>query len=151
MSQFLKIKHSINICHISSFCLENSDYNMYFFSKESIIITRHTLYLIATSWISTLNFLLGFVLYYVVFPTQPQYFELGINSCFHYYYYYYYYYYFYGSWGLNSGHSSKVDALSPEPHIQSILMWLFSRWGLMNYLSRLASNHNSPDLSLPSS
>jgi hypothetical protein len=31
------------------------------------------------------------------------------------------------------------------------LFWVFWRWGLMNYLPRLASNLNLPDLSLPSS
>jgi hypothetical protein len=30
------------------------------------------------------------------------------------------------------------------------LLWLFWRWGLMNYLSRLASKCNPPNLSLPS-
>jgi hypothetical protein len=38
-----------------------------------------------------------------------------------------------------------------EPQLQSILLWLLWRWGLMNYLPELASNLNPPDLSLPSS
>jgi hypothetical protein len=38
-----------------------------------------------------------------------------------------------------------------EPHLLSILLWLFWRWGLTNYLLRLASNNNPPNLSLPSS
>jgi hypothetical protein len=31
------------------------------------------------------------------------------------------------------------------------LLWLFWRWGLLNYLPRLASNHDPPNLSIPSS
>jgi hypothetical protein len=31
------------------------------------------------------------------------------------------------------------------------LLWLFWRWGLVNYLPRLAANHDSPNFSLPSS
>jgi hypothetical protein len=31
------------------------------------------------------------------------------------------------------------------------LLWLFWRLGFVNYLPRLASNYNPPDLSLPSS
>jgi hypothetical protein len=38
-----------------------------------------------------------------------------------------------------------------EPHFQSILLWLVWRFGLLNYLPGLASNHNPPSLSLPSS
>jgi hypothetical protein len=40
-----------------------------------------------------------------------------------------------------------------EPYFQSILLWLFWRWGegLMNYLPGLTSNHDPRDLSLPSS
>jgi hypothetical protein len=34
------------------------------------------------------------------------------------------------------------------PHLQSILLWLFWRWDLVNYLPRLASNRDPPDLSL---
>jgi hypothetical protein len=31
---------------------------------------------------------------------------------------------------LNSGlHASKGDAVPPKPHLQSILLWLFWRWG----------------------
>jgi hypothetical protein len=36
-----------------------------------------------------------------------------------------------------------------ESHLQSILLWLFWRWCLPNYLPRLASNHDHPNLSLP--
>jgi hypothetical protein len=45
----------------------------------------------------------------------------------------------------------KAGALLLEPCLQSILLWLFQRWGLQNYLPRLASNFDPPDLSLPSS
>jgi hypothetical protein len=38
-----------------------------------------------------------------------------------------------------------------KPQLQSILLWLFWRWGLVNYLLRLASNCDPPDLSLLSS
>jgi hypothetical protein len=31
------------------------------------------------------------------------------------------------------------------------LLWLFWRWGLLNYLPGLSSNPEPPDLSLPSS
>jgi hypothetical protein len=54
--------------------------------------------------------------------------------------------------GLNSGlHVCKAGALLLEPHLQSILLWLFWRWDLANYLPGLAWKHASPDLSLPSS
>jgi hypothetical protein len=36
-----------------------------------------------------------------------------------------------------------------KPHLQAILVWLFWRWGLAKYLSRLASNCDPPELSLP--
>jgi hypothetical protein len=35
-----------------------------------------------------------------------------------------------------------------ELHLQSILLWLFWRWILTDYLPRLALNHDPPDLSL---
>jgi hypothetical protein len=44
----------------------------------------------------------------------------------------------------------KAGTLLFEPH-QSIFFWWFWRWGLKNCLPRLASNFNSPYLSLPSS
>jgi hypothetical protein len=51
------------------------------------------------------------------------------------------------SLGLNSGlHTCKAVTLPLEPHLQSILLWLLWRWGLVNYLHRLASNHDPPDL-----
>jgi hypothetical protein len=34
----------------------------------------------------------------------------------------------------------KAGALPLEPHLQSILLWLFWRWGLRNYLPGLVSN-----------
>jgi hypothetical protein len=53
---------------------------------------------------------------------------------------------------LNSGLClCKLGALPLEPQFQSILLWLFWRWGLGNYLPRLASNCSSPDLCLPNS
>jgi hypothetical protein len=45
----------------------------------------------------------------------------------------------------------KAGALLLEPHLQSILLWLFLSWGLENYLPALAWNCDSPDLSLPCS
>jgi hypothetical protein len=52
---------------------------------------------------------------------------------------------------LNIGlHAYKAGTLLLEPHFQSILLWLFWRWGLVNYLPRLASNLDPPDLNLPS-
>jgi hypothetical protein len=38
-----------------------------------------------------------------------------------------------------------------HPSLQSILLWSFSRWGLMSYLPGLTSNLHPPYLSLPSS
>jgi hypothetical protein len=41
-----------------------------------------------------------------------------------------------GYWGLNSElYTCKVGILPLEPHFQSILLWLFWRWGLANYFS----------------
>jgi hypothetical protein len=40
---------------------------------------------------------------------------------------------------LNSGlHACKAGALLLEPRLQSILLWLFWSWGLVNYLPGLA-------------
>jgi hypothetical protein len=51
---------------------------------------------------------------------------------------------FWWGWGLNSGLCGcKAGALLLEPHLQSILLWLFWRWGLLNYLPRLALNRSS--------
>jgi hypothetical protein len=47
-------------------------------------------------------------------------------------------------YGLNSG---PTPWATPQP----FLWWVFSRWGLENYLPRLASNLNPPDLCLLSS
>jgi hypothetical protein len=41
-------------------------------------------------------------------------------------------------------HACKVGALPLEPHRQSILLWLFWRQGLGNYLLGLASNLDPP-------
>jgi hypothetical protein len=46
--------------------------------------------------------------------------------------------------------SNKAGALPPEPHFQSILLWLLWRW-IVSYLPRLTSNRDPPNLSLPSS
>jgi hypothetical protein len=55
-------------------------------------------------------------------------------------------------WGLNSRLCNcKAGAVLLEPCLQSFLLWLFWRWGLRNYLSKLASNLNPVDLSLSSS
>jgi hypothetical protein len=55
---------------------------------------------------------------------------------------------FWWEWGLNSGLCAcKAGTLLLEPHLQSTLLWLF----LTNSLLGLASNHNPPDFSLPSS
>jgi hypothetical protein len=55
-------------------------------------------------------------------------------------------------WGQGGAglHAHKAGALPLEPHLQSILLWLFWRWGLVNYSPRLALNHDPPNLSLPS-
>jgi hypothetical protein len=45
-------------------------------------------------------------------------------------------------------HTCKAGALLLKPHLQSILLWLFWRWDLVNYLPRLASNCNPPNLPL---
>jgi hypothetical protein len=51
-------------------------------------------------------------------------------------------------WGLNSGlRVCKAGTLLLEPHLQSILLWLFLRWGLVNSLLWLASNLDSPNVS----
>jgi hypothetical protein len=50
-------------------------------------------------------------------------------------------------WGLNQLSAHKAGTLLLEPHLQSILLWLFWRWGLANSLFGLTSNHNPPDLS----
>jgi hypothetical protein len=42
----------------------------------------------------------------------------------------------------------EADALPLEPQLQCILLWLFWRWGLENYLAKLAVNHDHPNLSL---
>jgi hypothetical protein len=46
----------------------------------------------------------------------------------------------------------KSGAVLLEPHLQSILLCIFWRWGLEtpSYLPRVSSNCNSPDISLPS-
>jgi hypothetical protein len=57
-------------------------------------------------------------------------------------------------WGLNSwlcvckAGIGKACILPLESYLQSSSLWLFWRWGLVNYLSGLASNLNPPNLSL---
>jgi hypothetical protein len=64
-------------------------------------------------------------------------------------------YFFDGTGVWNSGVlTCKSGALPLEPHLQSILRWLFGRWGgggLWSYLPGLALNLDPPDLSLTSS
>jgi hypothetical protein len=51
-------------------------------------------------------------------------------------------------WGANSGlHAWEAGTLLLESHLQSILLSVFWRWGLMIYLPRLAWNIDLPDLS----
>jgi hypothetical protein len=53
---------------------------------------------------------------------------------------------------VNSGfHACKARALSLESLLQSTLLRLFWRWGLLNCLPRLALNCSPPHRSLPSS
>jgi hypothetical protein len=62
------------------------------------------------------------------------------------------YFIFSWDWGLNSElYACKAGALLLEAHLESILLWLFWRRGLVNYLPRLALNYDPPNLSLPSS
>jgi hypothetical protein len=57
-----------------------------------------------------------------------------------------------GDWDLNSGlHTCKAGTLLLKPHLQSILLWLFWRWGLAIYLHGLALNLDPPNLSLTNS
>jgi hypothetical protein len=55
-------------------------------------------------------------------------------------------------WGLNSGLCTcKAATLPLDPHLQSILLWLFWRWSFLNYWPRLALNLDPAYLNLPSS
>jgi hypothetical protein len=50
-----------------------------------------------------------------------------------------FFFFFWWDWSLNSGICAwKAGALPLEPHFQSILLWLFWRWGITKYLPRLA-------------
>jgi hypothetical protein len=42
----------------------------------------------------------------------------------------------------------EAGTLLLEPCLQFILLWLFWRWGLENYLSGLTLNRDPPDLRL---
>jgi hypothetical protein len=48
-------------------------------------------------------------------------------------------------------HTYKASALPLELHLQSILRWLFFRWGLSNHWPRLTLNHDCSYHSLSSS
>jgi hypothetical protein len=65
---------------------------------------------------------------------------------------FFFFFFLWWNWGLNAGLSAyKAGTLLLQPHRQeSILLWLFWRWGLRNYLPRLSSNLDL-DLSLSSS
>jgi hypothetical protein len=53
---------------------------------------------------------------------------------------------------VGQGFALAKQALNCLSHTSSpFLLWLFWRWGLVNYLSGLAFNCCPPDLSLPSS
>jgi hypothetical protein len=39
----------------------------------------------------------------------------------------------------------ELKVLPLEPCLQLILLWLFYKWDLTNYLLRLVSNHDFPD------
>jgi hypothetical protein len=46
----------------------------------------------------------------------------------------------------------KAGAVLLEPHLQSILLWLFWRWGLEDFFAWAGPlNYDPPNLSLPSS
>jgi hypothetical protein len=60
-------------------------------------------------------------------------------------------YYFLWDWNLNSGFHVARQAVCHLNHISSIFLLLFWRQSLTNYLQGLALNHDSFDLSLPSS
>jgi hypothetical protein len=58
---------------------------------------------------------------------------------------------FFQYWDLNSGlWACKAGALPHGPHLQSIFLWLFWRWGSQELFAR-ASDWNPPNLSPPSS
>jgi hypothetical protein len=50
--------------------------------------------------------------------------------------------------GLGFELTCKAGALPLKPHLQSIFLWLFWRWGLVYYLPGLTSNLDPPDLNL---
>jgi hypothetical protein len=54
--------------------------------------------------------------------------------------------------GVGWGEQIQGFALPLESHLQSILLcFIFWRWVLLNYMPGPVSNHDPPDLSLPSS
>jgi hypothetical protein len=57
----------------------------------------------------------------------------------------------FGDWvELRASHLQSRHTLL-EPHLQSIFLWSFWRWGLENYLPGLPLNLDPPALSLPRS
>jgi hypothetical protein len=52
---------------------------------------------------------------------------------------------------LRASEACKAGILLLEPHLQSILLWLFWKWSLVNCFSRLSSNLDLPTVSFPSS
>jgi hypothetical protein len=59
--------------------------------------------------------------------------------------------FFWWDWGLNSGlHNCKARILL-EPHLHSILLWFFWRWGSHKLFAQAGLNCSPPNLSLPSS
>jgi hypothetical protein len=53
--------------------------------------------------------------------------------------------------GLGFELKGKAGALPLELHLQSILLWLFWRWGIWNCFPRLALNFDSPNFNLSTS
>jgi hypothetical protein len=60
----------------------------------------------------------------------------------------YSHFFFYGIEILTQGFAKQSKS---DPHLQFILVWLFWRWGPMNYLPGLVLKLDFPNLSLPSS
>jgi hypothetical protein len=57
-------------------------------------------------------------------------------------------FFFFIGW-VSGLHGYKAGALPLETHLQSILLWLFWRWGFRNYLPGLVLNWDPPDLKPP--
>jgi hypothetical protein len=75
-------------------------------------------------------------------PIPPSYSNFSVLSC------------CLWNWALNFNQGFLLEKAGPlplEPYLQFILLWLFWRWGLWNYLPKLALNCNSLAVSLPNS